>query len=111
MRAVPGELITSNSPTGLPRIASKLHPADMSVSEGSILGWDFWMHLLLQGCFRWCLIPAQSEKSVSLFTFYCFQRIFAARNLRAVKKHLVKQKEWNQGETFPSLLGTTAGHR
>lgn len=63
---------------------------------------------VFQKVFDSCTI---SKKSVFLFIFYCFQRIFAARNLRAVKKHLVKQKERKQWETSPLFLGTTVGHR
>lgn len=83
LRAIPWSLITSNNSADLPwciprvhvqtDIHNFLHPADVSVSEISILGWDCWMYLLFQGCFRWCLVPAPSAKFLFLLIFYCFQ--------------------------------------
>lgn len=83
LRAILWSLITLNNSADLTwcfpsihvqtGIHNFLHPADVSVSEISILGWCCWMYLLFQRYFRSCLIPAPSAKFLFLLIFYCFQ--------------------------------------
>lgn len=87
-------------------IMPKLHPADRELHFGV----DFRDVPITSGVFQ-VVFESCTNSKVHIFIHILLLWVFAARNLRAVKKHQVKQKGWKQWETSPSLPGTRAGHR